>query len=205
MNAPLHLVLDTNTVLALWLFRDPGLSALDALIDGGTLALYSRADALEELRRVLAYAQFGVDPDTQARLLEAYRGRVTRLPTLAPPEPAAASADGSAPRRPTESSPPPARSIASGSSLWTAPSLSNAPSLSPAAPASSKAAMLPACRDRDDQKFLEIAAQAPATHLLTRDKALLKLARHRLLRGRFAILTPERFLAAMPPGSAAPQ
>ena len=59
------------------------------------------------------------------------------------------------------------------------------------------AAPLPACRDSDDQKFLEIARDAGASHLITRDKALLKLARHRLVRERFAVLTPERFVAQL--------
>lgn len=39
---------------------------------------------------------------------------------------------------------------------------------------------LPACRDPDDQKFLELAAHAGAAMLLTRDRALLELARRPL-------------------------
>ncbi|MDR2032701.1 MAG: PIN domain-containing protein [Azoarcus sp.] len=64
------------------------------------------------------------------------------------------------------------------------------------APAPGDAAMfdLPQCRDRDDQKFLEIARDCGAGHLLTRDKLLLKLDRHRLLCGKLSITTPERFL-----------
>ncbi|MDR2261138.1 MAG: PIN domain-containing protein [Azoarcus sp.] len=57
---------------------------------------------------------------------------------------------------------------------------------------------LPQCRDRDDQKFLEIARDCGANHLLTRDKLLLKLNRHHLLRGKLAIVTPECFLAEAP-------
>lgn len=34
---------------------------------------------------------------------------------------------------------------------------------------------LPRCRDRDDQKFLELAARAGADLLVTKDKALLRL------------------------------
>lgn len=53
---------------------------------------------------------------------------------------------------------------------------------------------LPLCEDPDDQKFLELAWHARASHLLTRDKALLKLA-HRLREpGRFAVLAPDVFL-----------
>ena len=61
----------------------------------------------------------------------------------------------------------------------------------------SGAQALPVCRDADDQKFLEITAEAGASSLLTRDKALLRLARHRLLRRRFSILTPEHFLSQL--------
>lgn len=49
-------------------------------------------------------------------------------------------------------------------------------------------AELPACRDRDDQKFLELALAARADLLVTRDRALLELARHRKL--PFRILAP---------------
>lgn len=133
-----RLVLDTNTVMALWHFRDPGLAPLADAIAAGRVSLCSRADALEELRRVLAYRQFGIAAECQAELLDAYRARLVQV------------------------------------------------DLAPAA------LKLPTCRDRDDQKFLEIAAGS-ATHLLTRDKVLLKLARHRLLRERFLILTPERY------------
>lgn len=145
----LRLVLDTNTVMALWLFEDPGLGALAALTASADCALFSRADALEELRRVLARRQFDASPEHQAALLEAYRARVECLPAALPSE-------GDA---------------------------------------------LPACRDADDQKFLEIAHAAGASHLLSRDKALLRLARHRLLRGRFRILTPERFVAELAAGA----
>ncbi|HUY03068.1 MAG TPA: putative toxin-antitoxin system toxin component, PIN family [Rhodocyclaceae bacterium] len=53
---------------------------------------------------------------------------------------------------------------------------------------------LPQCRDGDDQKFLELARDGRADYLLTSDKALLKLARHRRLSGRFRIVTPECFM-----------
>ena len=50
---------------------------------------------------------------------------------------------------------------------------------------------LPRCRDADDQKFLELAAHCSADMLLTRDKQLLRLARHRHKPPPFAILTAE--------------
>lgn len=54
---------------------------------------------------------------------------------------------------------------------------------------------LPRCKDRDDQKFLELAARANADLLVSKDKALLKL------RGRtklgFQILKPGAASAAL--------
>jgi putative PIN family toxin of toxin-antitoxin system len=50
-------------------------------------------------------------------------------------------------------------------------------------------ANLPRCRDPDDQKFLEAAAAAGAHVLVTRDLALLELARRAL---PFRILAPEK-------------
>lgn len=139
------LVLDTNTVLALWMFRDPALDALRDWIEAGNCRLYSREDALEELRRVLGYRQFGLDLAAQEAVLCRYRALL---------------------------------------SPWT-------PLQAPGT--TGESACLPRCRDTDDQKFLEIAFEAPATYLLTRDKALLKLARHRVVRDHFTILPPERY------------
>lgn len=58
---------------------------------------------------------------------------------------------------------------------------------------------LPRCRDRDDQKFLELAYQAGAAALLTRDEALLRLARRVTRDGLFAILPPTSWRAAINP------
>lgn len=134
-----RLVLDTNTVLALWMFRDPALDTLRDWIEIGGCRLYSREDALEELHRVLAYRQFGIEPAAQRSIHSGYRKLLT---------------------------------------------------LTSSRPISDE---LPACRDRDDQKFLEIALIAQASTLLTRDRALLRLARQRRIRMHFAIRRPEDF------------
>ena len=131
-------VLDTNTVMALWVFEDPALLALKMVLNGPQVLLASRADAIEELRRVLAYRQFAVPEARQAEILVQYSARCAGVPL-------------------TSDTPLP----------------------------------LPRCRDPDDQKFLEIARDSCASHLVTRDKLLLKLARHRLIRTRYRILTPE--------------
>jgi putative PIN family toxin of toxin-antitoxin system len=66
--------------------------------------------------------------------------------------------------------------------------------LADASPAQIEAAKtLPQCKDRDDQKFLQLAWDGNAHVLVTRDKLLLGLARRVLLRERLAIMTPERF------------
>ncbi|MDO9314343.1 MAG: PIN domain-containing protein [Burkholderiaceae bacterium] len=53
----------------------------------------------------------------------------------------------------------------------------------------------PRCTDTDDQKFVDLALDTGAQWLITRDRALLKLARraHPL---NLAIVTPERFNSA---------
>jgi putative PIN family toxin of toxin-antitoxin system len=53
---------------------------------------------------------------------------------------------------------------------------------------------LPRCTDPDDQKFLELARDAKADWLVTRDKALLRLARKRLIvLAGFRIGTPDQW------------
>jgi putative PIN family toxin of toxin-antitoxin system len=68
----------------------------------------------------------------------------------------------------------------------------------------SKAVRLPVCSDKDDQKFLEIARDAQAQVLITKDKALLKLARRTAREGLFRIMSPEAWVKANTPANAAP-
>ncbi|HWW05408.1 putative toxin-antitoxin system toxin component, PIN family [Collimonas sp.] len=56
--------------------------------------------------------------------------------------------------------------------------------------------LLPICTDPDDQKFLELALGAQATTLITKDKALLKLARKTAKAGLFAIIPPQAWSPA---------
>ena len=53
----------------------------------------------------------------------------------------------------------------------------------------------PQCTDTDDQKFIDLALDNRARWLITRDRALLKLARRARALG-LAIVTPERFTVA---------
>jgi predicted nucleic acid-binding protein len=50
----------------------------------------------------------------------------------------------------------------------------------------------PRCTDADDQKFIDLAWAWPARWLISRDRAVLKLARPALARG-LHIVTPERW------------
>jgi putative PIN family toxin of toxin-antitoxin system len=66
----------------------------------------------------------------------------------------------------------------------------------PIAPPNENAGKLPICKDRDDQKFLEVARDTQADALITKDKALLKLARKTARAGLFAIMLPEAWIEA---------
>jgi predicted nucleic acid-binding protein len=54
------------------------------------------------------------------------------------------------------------------------------------------------CTDPDDQKFIDLAAHLGDACLLSRDRAVLKLARRARDAG-FAILTPEAWTGRLPP------
>jgi len=62
--------------------------------------------------------------------------------------------------------------------------------------ADASAIALPVCKDPDDQKFLELAAASGATTLVSKDKALLKLARRTRKLGLFEILSPTQWVDA---------
>ena len=57
--------------------------------------------------------------------------------------------------------------------------------------------LLPRCRDADDQKFLILGVRCAADLLITRDKLLLKLARHRHKPPPYAIVTAEAACALL--------
>ncbi|MEO0316327.1 MAG: hypothetical protein RL404_4 [Pseudomonadota bacterium] len=68
-------------------------------------------------------------------------------------------------------------------------------SLLPDADGSADAPALPACRDPDDQKFIELAARCGADALVSKDKLVLKLARKTKKLALFRILSPEQWTA----------
>ena len=67
--------------------------------------------------------------------------------------------------------------------------------VTPPAPAED-ARPLPKCKDRDDQKFLELAHTAQADWLVSKDRALLKMAKRIARDFGFQIAQPAPFVAA---------
>lgn len=63
-------------------------------------------------------------------------------------------------------------------------------------PADASAPPLPKCKDRDDQKFLELARAAQAAWLVSKDRALLKLAKRTARDFGFRISLPAPFTEA---------
>ena len=134
---PTTIVLDTNVLLDLWVFDDPGVASLRAtLASGACVALRSRAtDA--ELADVLARAQFDLSVARQRALLAGWNETARPVERVFP-------------------------------APWQ-------------------------CADPHDQPFLDLAFTARAQWLLTKDKALLRLARKAKSTG-LLILAPARFV-----------
>ncbi len=132
----MRLVLDTNVVLDLVVFRDPGVVPLRAAIEAGRVTVLTSAGCLAELRRVLNYPEFKLDEAAQAAACDWFVAHAEILDTPDPEH------------------------------------------------------LLPRCRDADDQKFLDLAWIADVEHLVTKDKALLELARRVAKLGRFAVTRP---------------
>ena len=78
---PLRIVLDTNVVLDLVVFRDPGAAHLRAAIEARRVSLLTSGECLAELKRVLAYPEFKRNPAEQGA---AYDWYATRAELVAP-------------------------------------------------------------------------------------------------------------------------
>ena len=72
LNRPL-LVIDTNVVLDLLHFDDTIARPLRLALEAGRVRCVASAATLDELRRVLAYPEFGLDTARQAALFARYR------------------------------------------------------------------------------------------------------------------------------------
>ncbi len=82
MTKPI-LVLDTNVVLDLLHFDDPVARPLLHALETGRVACVVTDATVEELRRVLAYPEFALEPARQAALLEAYQVLSMTVETVA--------------------------------------------------------------------------------------------------------------------------
>lgn len=143
-------VLDTNVLLSMYVFKDSRHAAIRAAVERGRWVALTGAACLDEYRRVLAYPLFGLDGAARDAAFGAYAGIATAV-----------------------SGPPRAHLL------------------------------LPQCRDKDDQKFLELARDGGAALLVTADKALLALARRGRLRKLFRIVTPDMAVDLMAAGDSA--
>ena len=141
----MHLVLDTNVWLDWLVFDDPTLAPLKAARQAGRIHIVANEACLEELNRVLAYPEFGLDDARRKKNLAEVDRCVVRL----------------------DHHPPAHR------------------------------ATLPRCTDPDDQKFLELARDARADWLLTKDKALLRLGKKKVMATGFTVGTPQQWIDAV--------
>ena len=141
---PNRLVIDTNVLLDLFVFRDPRWNGLLDALRSGAVQGVTREDCRQEWLHVLHYPHLPLDDGKRQQ--------------------AAAECD----------------------------------SLIAVSDEAATAAPLPVCSDRDDQKFLELARDAQAAALVTKDKALLKLGRRTAKAGMFRILTPQAWLQEQP-------
>lgn len=138
----MRLVLDTNIWLDWLVFNDAAIRSLRDAFNAGRLEIAIDPPCLEELRRVLAYPAFGLDPTRQETLL---------------------------------------------AQVWSDTMMIE----------STRAAPLPICSDPDDQKFLELARNAGAAWLISKDKALHRLGSVRLRAAGFRVGTPQQWVTAV--------
>jgi putative PIN family toxin of toxin-antitoxin system len=132
----LRLVLDTNVVIDLFVFRSALSRPIADALSSGRAVCFADGGTLSELERVLNYPELKLDAARQAATLADYRQQAQPVPLAAK---------------------------------------------------SLSLPVLPRCRDRDDQQFLELAARVGADWLVSRDKLVLKLARNKRTPAPFRI------------------
>jgi predicted nucleic acid-binding protein len=166
-------ILDSNVWIDLLVFADATVKPIRDALDADKLHVVIDDACLRELRYVLLYpqfARFAVD-DAQAV-----------AQTCAWTHAVASIAEGAEAQRAAtdETDNTDDGADAAGASVPPTPgdALTRA-AVRPSAPPGQP--ILPKCSDRDDQKFLTLAAASGARWLVTKDKALLKL-HHRMLR-----------------------
>jgi uncharacterized protein len=168
---PMRLVLDTNVWLDWLVFADPDVAPLKAAVTAGKAEVFVDEASEAELARVLAYS-FGsktLTAEAQAACLAECRRNSRRY-------------EGEGSEREIRETCLPASEPANACSDAARPAGIRHESKS-----------LPVCGDPDDQKFLDLALSCGAKFLVTRDRDLLELSRHRDPLPPFRILTPKEF------------
>jgi predicted nucleic acid-binding protein len=150
-----RLVLDTNVWLDWLVFDEPALAPLRAAHAAGRVEVVMDEACEAELSSVLAYdlGKHTIGAEAQATCIERCRQIARRIDATV------------------------GETAAAATSVATAASAGAEAGAGPRAPSASS---LPRCRDPHDQKFLELALAAQADVLVTKDRALLELARRKL-------------------------
>ncbi|AOJ10759.1 PIN domain-containing protein [Burkholderia mayonis] len=199
------MVLDSNVWIDILVFDDPAARPIRDALETGAITALIDARCLVELERVLDYPQFkarSVDKAAALATVARLSERVGQPDRGGSREAAATTGAGVA------------RSVAAALSAGASnsPNPSNASDLpdatdatdvqadrtdspSPADATAPPPRPLPKCKDRDDQKFLELAYAARADWLVSKDRALLKLARRTERDFGFRIAQPAPFAA----------
>ncbi|HVE09171.1 MAG TPA: PIN domain-containing protein [Paraburkholderia sp.] len=166
-----RVVLDSNVWIDILVFDDPHTRPIHAALERGALNALIDARCLGELTYVLDYPQFAKRAVDKAAAL----ATVARLAQRVGADVARRQEQGQRPAQQHEAPQPHEE----------APTQQQAP-----------ASPLPQCKDRDDQKFLELAHTAQAQWLISKDRAVLKLARRVARDFGFRIVQPAQFVAA---------
>lgn len=182
-----RVVLDSNVWIDILVFDDPAARPIRDALETGAITALIDVRCLIELERVLDYPQFKARAVDKAAAL----ATVARLSErVAGPERGDARAhiadSGNARSGACGTPAPHARACP--------PPCANAAARAPADDAPPRP--LPKCRDRDDQKFLELAYTARADWLVSKDRALLKLTRRTERDFGFRIAQPAPFAAS---------
>jgi uncharacterized protein len=159
-----HVVLDSNVWIDILVFDDPHTRPILAALERGALRALIDARCQDELTYVLDYPQFA----KRAIDKDAVLATLARLTHLIAPKPPASGNE---------------------SNERNAGNAGNAGNNDAAAPK-----RLPQCKDRDDQKFIELAHRGGAQWLVSKDRAVLKLARRVERDFGFRIAQPARFV-----------
>jgi uncharacterized protein len=169
----LKLVLDTNVVIDWLVFDDVFLADFRRQVLGGQVVVVTHEPARAELRRVLGYKELKLDAERQASVLKRYETQTTKW-----------NRDGAAP----------ATGTGTGTSQAIAGAAVASAEATPAEPPLPK--NFPRCRDPDDNPFLELAWRSGADALVSRDDAVLKLAKRARKHG-FEIFTVPQLVDAI--------